>query len=271
MDSLFQHTTVDVGGIPVAMLRGGSGRPLLVLHDELGFAGWMGWNRTLARDFELLMPLQPGFGVTPRCEWFECYRDVGDFYHRMLREMDLGPVDVIGFSAGGFIAAEMAVACPDAFAHLVLVAPLGVRPKIGEIADVLALTVRSHVALTVSRVDAPEFAEIYGGAMTTEQFELFEAARAETSRLGWEPFLYSPSLPHRLGGLNGLPTLITWGTEDLVVPRSCVDIYEAAIPGALRADIDGAGHRPEIEAPEEFLTSVCSFLSQPALERNARV
>jgi len=247
----FEQTSVDVGGVPVAVLRGGSGRRrLLILHDELGFPGWLGWNRALAQDFELLIPLQPGFGATPRCEWFESYRDVGDFYNRMLRELDTGPVALMGFSAGGFIAAEMAVARPDAFDHLVLVGPLGVRPETGEIADVLALTVRSHVALTVSRIDAPEFAQIYGGGMTPEQFELFEAARAETSRLGWEPFLYSPSLPHRLGGLQGLPTLIVWGTDDLVVPRGCIDIFEGAIPDSIRVDIDGVGHRPEIEAPE---------------------
>ena len=31
--------------------------------------------------------------------------------------------------------------------------------------------------------------------MTPEQFELFEDARAETARLGWEPFMFNPSLP----------------------------------------------------------------------------
>lgn len=261
MSSEFVQTTVDVGGKPVAVLRGGSGSPLLVLHDELGFPGWMTWNRELAKDFELLIPLQPGYGVTPRLEWATTYRDVADFYGFMLRSLGLGTIDAIGFSGGGFIAAEMAVANPSVFGCLSLVAPLGVRPEIGEIADVLAMTVRSHVALTVSKVDAPEFGLIYGGGMTPEQFELFEAARAETSRLGWEPFLYSPSLRYRLRGLGSLPTQIVWGDKDLVVPRSCAEIFASEIPNASLVEVHDVGHRPEIEDPDTFVSTVRSHLT----------
>jgi hypothetical protein len=34
--------------------------------------------------------------------------------------------------------------------------------------------------------------------MTPEQFEAFEDARAETARLGWEPYMHNPSLPYLL-------------------------------------------------------------------------
>ena len=34
--------------------------------------------------------------------------------------------------------------------------------------------------------------------MTVEQFERLEDARAETARLGWEPFMFNPSLRHHL-------------------------------------------------------------------------
>ena len=42
---------------------------------------------------------------------------------------------MIGFSAGAYIAAEMAAACPDLFDRMVLVGPLGLRPTEGEIFD----------------------------------------------------------------------------------------------------------------------------------------
>jgi pimeloyl-ACP methyl ester carboxylesterase len=267
----FTTTLVHVGDTPVTVLRGGSGRPVLVLHDELGFPGWMTWNRQLARDYELIIPLQPGFGVTPRVEWFRTYRDVADFYSRLTRELGLASLAVMGFSAGGFIAAEMAVACPGALTKLVLVGPLGVKPDEGEIADVLAMTVRSHVALTVSRTDAPEFGEIFGGEMTPDQFELFEAARAETSRLGWEPFLHSPSLIHRLAGLAGLPTTVIWGTDDLVIPDSCADQYQRAIPHATVIRLPGLGHRPEIEDPSAFVAVVSIALSESAIPEGLAV
>src|SRR5713101_726214 len=94
---------LPVGGIDLTMVKGGSGKPLLIFHDELGYTGWMQWNDDLARDRTLLIPLQPAYGKTPRLDWIASYRDLGAFYARMLRQMKLDPIDVIGFSAGGYV------------------------------------------------------------------------------------------------------------------------------------------------------------------------
>jgi len=249
-----------VGDVPVTVRRGGEGPPLLVLHDELGFPGWMSWNDRLAMTHELIAPLQPAYGQTPKVEWIRSYRDLGGFYARMMREQGWQGVPVIGFSAGAFVAAEMAAACPAIFSRMVLVGPLGLRPTDGEIFDFLAVTIRTHVAATVSNIDAPEFAKIYGGEMTPEQFELFEDARAETARIGWEPFMFDPSLGHLLEGVGDLPTLLIRGTEDLIAPEGCIRAYEAVLPSSTTVSIDGAGHRPEIEDADAFLSAVTSFL-----------
>ena len=97
----------------------------------------------------------------------------------MIREANLDPIDVIGFSAGGFIAAEMAACDPQIFKHLTLVAPMGIKPTEGEITDIFPLTIRTYVRATVADITSPGFAKIYGGEMTPEQFETFEDARAE--------------------------------------------------------------------------------------------
>jgi pimeloyl-ACP methyl ester carboxylesterase len=256
---------IDVGGIGVVTLQGGSGRPLLMLHDELGFPGWMRWNEQLAASHRFVVPLQPGFGRTPRIDWFDSVRDVASFYARMLRESGLGPVDVVGFSAGGWIAAEMAACDPGLFDRMVLVAPLGIRPAQGEILDFLAITMRRHVIATVSNQDAEELTTMYGGGISPEQFELFEAARAETSRLAWEPFMFDPTLPHRLAGVD-LDTLVIWGERDKVAPRGCAQAYAEAIPGARLEVIPGVGHRPEIEARDRFVKLVSEFLEAPLPE-----
>jgi pimeloyl-ACP methyl ester carboxylesterase len=255
---------VDVGGVDVVTLEGGSGRPLLMLHDELGFPGWMRWMEALAADHRFIVPLQPGFGRTPRVDWFKSVRDVAAFYARMLRESGLGPVDVVGFSAGGWIAAEMAASDPDLFGRMVLVAPPGIRPAEGEILDFLAMTMRRHVMATVSNQNVEEVATIYGGGISPEQYELFEAARAETSRLAWEPFMHDPTLAYRLAGVGGLDSLIIWGEDDQVVPHGCAEAYAQAIPGARLAVVPGAGHRPEIEDRDRFVTLVSEFLEAPS-------
>ncbi|MGQ4808511.1 2-succinyl-6-hydroxy-2,4-cyclohexadiene-1-carboxylate synthase [Candidatus Entotheonellaceae bacterium PAL068K] len=257
----WSETTARVAGTELALVKGGSGQPLLVFHDELGYTGWMRWNEELAKERELIMPLQPGYGKTPKIDWTTSYRDLGGFYARVLRELHLTPIDVIGFSAGGFIAAEMAAFNPDLFTHMILVAPMGLKPTAGEIFDFLAVTIRSHLLATVADSNTPEFGKIYGGEMTPEQFEAFEDARTETARLGWEPFMHNPSLGHLLEGVGNLPTLLVWGQEDAVVPRGGIEAYQQAITGARVVDIPRVGHRPEIESPDTFVKAVKEFLA----------
>lgn len=253
------ESRTEVGSTPLVLLRKGQGAPLLILHDELGFPGWMRWNDALAGTREQIVPLQPGFGRSAPVPWARDYRDLAAHYARAVRQLGT-PIDVIGFSAGGYLAAEMAVIDPELFERIVLVGPLGVKPLAGDIFDFLAVTTRTHVAATVSKRDAPEFGKIYGGEMGSSQFLLFEAARAETSRLGWQPFMFDPALPALLSGVPN-ETLIIRGFDDIVCPQGCVDAYAAALPHARVSIIDGVGHRPEIEDPDAFLSLVQTFLS----------
>jgi pimeloyl-ACP methyl ester carboxylesterase len=252
---------VRAAGAEIAVIRGGSGKPLLILHDELGYPGWLSWNECLAVERALLIPLQPGCGRTERIDWIRSYRDLAGLYSQVIREWDAAPIDVIGFSAGGFIAAEMAAADPRIFSRMVLVAPMGIKPSSGEIMDIFAVTVRNHLLATVADpANTPEFMKVYGGPMTPEQFEAFEDARSETARIGWEPFMHNPSLPCLLRGVK-IPTLLIWGTHDAIVPHGCIDAYRAAIAGAQVALVEGAGHRPEMENPAEFDRLVRKFLA----------
>jgi len=257
----WNEETIKAVGTELTFIKGGSGKPLLILHDELGYTGWMQWNEALAKERTLLLPLQPGFGRTPRLEWIRSYRDLGGFYAMVLREMKLEPIDVIGFSAGGFIAAEMAASDPKIFRRMVLVAPMGLKPTEGEISDVFPLTIRSYLRATVADPTTPEFGKIYGGEMSPQQFEAFEDARAETARLGWEPYMHNPSLSYLLKGVKSLPTLLIWGTQDAIVPRGSVTAYRQAIAGAKVVEIPNVGHRPEIENSAEFIQVVKEFLA----------
>lgn len=257
----YNDSCEKVGTVDLEMVCGGVGSPLLVLHDELGFPGWMSWNKNLALDYEQIIPLQPGYGRTDRQDWMTSYRDLASFYGRWLRETERTPIDVIAFSAGAYVAAEMVASDPSLFRRMILVAPMGIRPEEGFIFDFLAVTIRSHVVATVSRYDCPEFGQIYGGDMTPEQFELFEDARSETARLGWEPFMYNASLPRRLEGL-GTSTLFIRGTEDQIVPKDCVTQYARALKNNQIVEFQGSGHRPEIEDEKFFTRSVKEFLDQ---------
>ena len=258
----YTESTIQVGGTGVTLLRGGSGRPLLVLHEELGHPGWLAWHAELGQTHSLLLPVHPGFGALPRADWIAGVRDLAGFYSRMLREMNLGPVDVVGFSLGGWIAAEMAAADAGQFRRMALVAPTGVRPPEGEILDLFIVTARAYLDASVHDASAtPEFAALYGEE-TPERFEAWEDARAESARLAWKPYMHNPSLPHLLEGVQGLPTLIIWGRDDRIVPLSAGEAYSRAIAGSELAVFDNCGHRPEIERAPEFVSRLRAFLAQ---------
>jgi len=256
----WREETVRVDGTDLLVIKGGTGKPLLVLHDELGHPGWLAWHRALARRRTLLIPLHPGFGRTDRAEWMLSIRDLAGSYARYVKENGVGPLDVVGFSLGGWIAAEMAASNPTQFRRMVLVGPAGIRPPQGEILDVFQMMAPQQLLASVlDPANTPEFAELYGG-VSPEQFELFEDARAQLARLAWTPYMHNPTLPHLLGVAAGLPTLLIWGKQDAVVPVSAGDAYRDAIPGARLLVFDKCGHRPEVEKSAEFIREVEAFL-----------
>ncbi len=251
----------NVGADQLVVLRGGSGKPLLVLHEELGYPGWMKWNEALSEKRTLITPLFPGFGRTPRADWITNVRDLGSFIARFVREQNLAPIDVIGFSFGGWIAAEMAANDPAIFSKIVLVAPAGIRPPDGEIMDMFTVPALIYLRESVrDHARTPEFPALYDGGLSPEQYEAFEDARAESARLAWQPYMYNPSLPHLLEGTVKAPTLIVWGKEDRTVPASAAGVFNRSIKGSRIVAFDGCGHRPEVEKSEQFIKEVQNFL-----------
>jgi pimeloyl-ACP methyl ester carboxylesterase len=253
---------VRVGALDLEVVRAGSGPPLLVLHEELGYPGWLRWHSALARERTLLIPMHPGFGRTARLDWITSIHDLAAFYGRFLRQQNLAPVDAIGFSLGGWIAAEMAVHNPAQLRRMVLVSPTGIRPPQGEILDLYAVTVNAYLRASVrDPAAAPEFDHLFAYMEPLEQLEAWEEARIQTARVAWKPYMYDPSLPHHLEGVSGLPTTIIWGAEDRIVPLSAGREYHRAIGGSRLEVIRGAGHRPEIEAAGEFVRRVSESLA----------
>src|SRR5499426_2775621 len=258
----WEESIVHVASTELTFIKGGTGRPLLVLHEELGHPGWLRWHAALAQSHTLHIPLHPGFGTSPRVEWVSSVRDLACLYARVLQEMGLSPIDVIGFSLGGWIAAEMAANCAQQFRRMVLVAPAGIRPSEGDIMDMFTVSARAYLHASVhDPAQTSEFLLLYGGDPTPEQFEAWEEARAETARLAWRPYLYNPSLGPLLEGVRGLPTLVLWGRQDKVVPVSVAEVFKKSIPGAQLVVFDNCGHRPEVEKQTEFTQQLQRFLA----------
>jgi pimeloyl-ACP methyl ester carboxylesterase len=256
--SEWKESQIRVGGSDLKVLDAGEGKPLLILHDELGPTSWLKWHAALAQHRRLIMPVQPGFRGA-RIGWIRSVRDVSCFYGHLLRTLKLDQIDVIGISFGGWIAAEMAVNNPAQFGKMALVAPFGIKPESGYIMDFFPMTSADYIRHSVHDASTVAEYEALYGLPSPELFEAIEDARTECARLAWEPFMFDPSLPDLLGGVD-VATAIFWGANDAILPESAVRSYECAIKGAKLQVFKNCGHRPEIEASEDFTKALTRFL-----------
>ena len=260
-DPAWTIEAAHLAGADLQLITGGTGEPLLILHDEMGHPGWLKFHQLLARNFKLYVPQHPGFGQSPPLEWVMNMRDLAGWYLEAIDDLELGPINVLGMSLGGWLAAEMATMCPTQFKNLVLLGPTGVKPPQGEIFDIYQVMAKSYLEASVlDKTQTPEFYTICPDDPTPEQLDAWDSAREGACLLSWRPYMHYPNLPHLLSRLKNLPTLIIWGRDDDIVPLSAGELYHASIPGSELVVLDRCGHRPDIEKSSEVAEIVAEFI-----------
>jgi pimeloyl-ACP methyl ester carboxylesterase len=257
----WQARTVQLGDVQLTVREAGDGPPLLILHDELGAPGWQGWHEELSKRRKLILPVIPGF-QGERLKWARGVRDIAVLYGHLLRVLQVAPVDVIGFSFGGWVAAEMAVQNPGQFRRLMLVAPFGLKPSKGVIADMFLMSSAEYIRASFADAQAvQEFPVLFGDA-GPGQIEAWEDARIECAQLGWQPYMHEPAMEPLLQAAGALPALVVWGDKDAIVPEAAARAYVEGLPNAKLEVLPGCGHKPELERPNRFLELTTGFLGE---------
>jgi pimeloyl-ACP methyl ester carboxylesterase len=257
-----EHPTVAQTQLPV--FRGGSGRPLLVLHGIEGHEGWLAFHEALSASATVYAPSHPGYGHTERPAWLTSVAHQAVFYHWFLQEAGLTAVDVVGVGVGGWIAAQMAIQCGGPLRSLVLVDAAGIRPAQGEITDVFVMPWRQVIEQSFADAPrAPEFERIYRAAPIAEFGGVREAGRTMSMRMCFKPYMFDPALPGMLGKIQ-TPTLVIWGNADRIVPLECAKLYQQAIPGARLEVIDNCGHFAHLDRPDALAKLVADFVGGSA-------
>jgi len=148
------------------------------------------------------------------------------------------PVNVIGCSLGGWVAAEIATVAPQFFNKLVLVGAMGIKPERGEIFDYFLDSGLTGLRRAFHRPDqSSEFMRYWGKEWTPEEADLVEQHREMTCRIAWKPYMHSLTLRHLLPGVV-TPTLLVWGRDDAITPLECGEIHQRAVPRSRLAIIE---------------------------------
>jgi pimeloyl-ACP methyl ester carboxylesterase len=253
---------IDIAGITVELRRGGSGTPILVIHGELGVPGWLESFAQLAEHHDVIVPSLPGYGRSTRPDWIMGVHDLAAWVTWFARDIDLRtPVNVIGCSLGGWVAAEIATVAPQFFNKMVLVGAMGIKPEQGEIFDYFLESGLTGLRRAFHRPEqSSAFMRYWGNEWTPEETDLVEQHREMTCRIAWKPYMHSLTLRHLLPGVS-TPTLLLWGGEDAITPINSGEIYQRAIPRSRLVVIENCGHMPEMEKPTEFAGLIENFLA----------
>jgi len=258
--------TQSIDGVAVDIVRSGAGKKtILYLHSVDGIHPDAPWFRGLAERYSVLAPWHPGFGHS---EWPREFRTVSDlafFYLELIRDLEVEDAVLMGSSFGGWLAAEIAIRSHDAFSHVVLVDPLGI--KVGgredrDIADMYAVSQDELAALAYH--DPSRRTRDYSAMTEAERLAIARSREAYTY-FGWRPYMHDPSLRRWLRRIR-VPTLVIWGESDRIVTPAYGRSFAAEIPDARFELVERAGHYPHVEQPERFLDIVHDFVGVRAQE-----
>jgi pimeloyl-ACP methyl ester carboxylesterase len=256
----YSEELVEVGGLRSQVFKGGSGSPVLLLHDAITNPGWTDLHRALAQRYTVYAPSHAGYDKSDR-GFVSNITDLAHYYLGLMRSQRLDRVSLIGISMGGWVAAEIAAMNPQGLKSLVLVDAAGIKPEVGEIAEVLMVSPDgAQKAQFHDQAKAPNLQEL-DAQMTQERRDTLWRNREMTSRLCWTPYFHNPSLPAYLRNVQ-VPTLIVWGREDNFIPLNSGELLLRSIPGAALHVIDNCGHFPHLEQPQELQEVVLDFLSK---------
>jgi pimeloyl-ACP methyl ester carboxylesterase len=257
--TIYKEETVTVRGRNVRLYRGGDGPPLLFLHDSF-CPYWLPIHEKLATEFEVLLPMHPGFaGSEEGFDEFEEMEDLVFHYLDFCEACGLQRPALAGASFGGWIAAEWAARYSDSLSKLVLIDALGLRVPEAPTPDILSLdpaamrqTLFSDPASSLALETIPDMPKADAIASTI-------LARRALARFGWQ-FPDNPRLIRYLYRVK-VPTMIVWGERDGFVSVAHGRAYHQGITRSELVVLPNSGHLPHVEAPEACGQTMLRFLS----------
>jgi pimeloyl-ACP methyl ester carboxylesterase len=248
------------GSVPLSYLELGEGAPIVVLHGAGGLPPDAPFLAGLAKYGRVIAPTHPGFGRAVLPDWIDSIDDLAYIYLDLFDALDLRDVTLVGFSLGGWLAAEIAVKSTARIARVILVDAVGIKVSdrlTRDVADIFATGPAELNRLVYHDPSAaPDLA-----ALPDEVLEIVARNREASALYLWEPYAHNPKLTRRLHRID-VPTLLLWGESDGIVTPAYGRAYADRIPGARFEVIPNAGHVPQLEQPDAFVEHVADFIGR---------
>jgi pimeloyl-ACP methyl ester carboxylesterase len=251
-----QVYSIEINGFATRVWQAGAGPRLGFLAGFGGLPRWIPFLDELARERTVIVPSLPGHPGGDRghtvldshLDWVLAVREV-------VRKTGLDGADLTGGSVGGSFAAEIAAIWPEAVRRLALIAPWGLFDENEPAADPWAQRAPEVPGLLCADPENWNRLKAEPEGANSPEWPIEQTRAAEAAARAFWP-LGNTRLEKRLP-LIGAPTLLIWGAEDRVMPRSYAQRFAKGIAGRTEiATIPGAGHLAELDKPQEVAAHI---------------
>lgn len=258
---------LDLDDIRLRYFRlGEGGTPIVFLH---GFGGdldnWLFLQTDLAAGHDTIAFDLPGHGNSGKSVGDGSARTLASVIQRALDALDVKRMHLVAHSFGAAVAAQLAALAPDRIASFTAIAPAGVGVEINadyiqgflsakrrsDLMKSVSLLFADPSVVTSSMVETLLRAKRLDGAEAALQ-TIAAANFADGQQVVVEPAIW-PALASKLA--------VVWGDRDAIIPIAHADLFE---PSVKRERIEGAGHMPHLERPNEVAAMVRSHVANAA-------
>jgi poly(3-hydroxyoctanoate) depolymerase len=263
-----RERSVHIGGLRLHVREVGDGDPLLMINGiGAHTAMWMPLEAVLG-DFRLIEFDAPGAGQSATPSYPVTIPALAWLTRRLLEQLGIARADVLGYSLGGLVAQELAIAAPEQVRRLVLVATsCGWGGIPGQPVAML------NVA-TPLRYWSPSFYRRTIGSMAggharrdpdwVQRHGELRRRHPPTVR-GYFAQLMSASAWSSLPQLSRIhqPTLVVTGDDDPLVPAANSVLLTSRLPEARLLVAPGEGHLLLLDSSSAALDPIHDFLAAP--------
>ena len=259
---------LQVVDLPPTSSRQEPGRPVVLLHCYTCAIDW--WDRLiplLRRDHRVIAVDLLGHGGSEKPSSGYSMPEQADLIAEALGRLGVRGATVVGHSLGGTVATALTVQSPDLVSRLVLIdqapdnsygqlsllARLTYWPVLGE--ALWRLTPDFAIKDALGQAFAPGYdvPDRFVDDVRRMTFNAYDTVGADE-----DDYTKQEPLDARIRAA-GLPLLVIFGGEDQIYDaRRALSAY-AAIRGAHTALIEGAGHSPNVEKPEQVAKLIDAF------------
>jgi pimeloyl-ACP methyl ester carboxylesterase len=241
------------------------GKKTLVFLHGLG-GSIESWNNNLgylSKKYRVVAFDLPGFGLSDKPRRNYTLGFFSSFVLRAIGELEIGfPVDLIGSSLGGQIAARITMTSPGKVGKLVLISPAGFTPKSYSSSNGLQNYIRILDARSIA-----EIKKALSGTTTTQvrcddAHMVYKRISMPGAKNAFASALKYSTTARRIN-INKIksPTFVIWGKEDSVIPvRFILPFIE--MKNCRLYILENCGHRPHAEKPNVINEMIERFIEE---------